>query len=82
LNNRDLLIRAGEIEQLALPVLILWGEADAYQDAKYGQQLADRLAGARLVVIKDAGHFLPEDQPEEIARLIRAFIHEPRPRSP
>ena len=82
LNNRDLLIRAGEIEQLALPVLILWGETDAYQDAKYGQQLADRLPGARLVVIKDAGHFLPEDQPEEIALLIRAFIHEPRPRSP
>jgi pimeloyl-ACP methyl ester carboxylesterase len=76
LNNRDLLIRAGEIEQLSLPVLILWGEADDYQEPKIGQQLADRLVAARLVMLKEAGHFLPEDQPEEIARLVRAFIRE------
>ena len=76
LNNRDLLIRAAEIEQLSLPVLILWGEADDYQDPAVGQRLADRLGAARLVVLKDAGHFLPEDQPEEIARLMRAFIRE------
>ncbi len=76
LNNRDLLIRAAEIERLSLPVLILWGEADDYQDPAVGQRLADRLRSARLVVLKDAGHFLPEDQPEEIARVMRAFIHE------
>ncbi len=76
LNNRDLLIRAAEIERLSLPVLILWGEADDYQDVKVGQRLADRLDASRLVVLKDAGHFLPEDQPEEIARLMGAFIHE------
>jgi pimeloyl-ACP methyl ester carboxylesterase len=76
LNNRDLLIRAAEIERLSLAALILWGEADDYQDPAIGQRLADRLAAARLVVLKDAGHFLPEDQPEEIARLVGAFIRE------
>ncbi|MFQ5846606.1 MAG: alpha/beta fold hydrolase [Candidatus Methylomirabilales bacterium] len=76
LNNRDILIRASEIEQLPLPVLILWGEADAYQDVKVGQHLADQLATARLVVLKEAGHFLPEDQPEEITRLVKGFIRE------
>lgn len=74
LNNRDLLTRAAEIEQLGLPILILWGEADAYLDPQIGQQLADRLPAAQLVVVKEAGHFLPEDQPQETARLIRAFI--------
>lgn len=76
LNNRDTLIRAAEIERLPLPVLILWGEADNYQDVKVGQRLADGLAAARLIVLKEAGHFLPEDQPHEIARLVRAFIQE------
>jgi pimeloyl-ACP methyl ester carboxylesterase len=76
LNNRDILIRAAEIERLPLPVLILWGEADDYQDVKYGQRLADRLPSARLVILKEAGHFLPEDQPEEIARFIREFIQQ------
>ena len=80
LNNRDILIRAAEIERLPFPVLILWGEADDYQDVKYGQRLADRLPSARLAILKEAGHFLPEDQPEEIARLVRAFIQETRPR--
>lgn len=76
LNNRDILIRAAEIEQLPLPVLLLWGEADAYQDIKFGQRLADRLPAARLVVVKEAGHFLPEDQPQEITRHMRVFIRE------
>lgn len=80
LNNRDLLIRAAEIERLSLPVLILWGAADDFQDVKYGRRLADRLPSARLVVLEEAGHFLPEDQPEEIARLLREFIHQTRPR--
>lgn len=76
LNNRDLLIRAAEIEQLTLPVLILWGEEDDYLDPKIGQQLADRLGTARLVVLKEGGHFLPEDQPQEISRVVRMFIRE------
>jgi 2-hydroxymuconate-semialdehyde hydrolase len=79
LNNRDLLIRAAEVEQLSLPVLILWGEADDYQDVKFGRHLADRLAGARLVILTEAGHFLPEDQPEEITRLVRTFIAQTAP---
>ncbi len=79
LNNRDLLIRAAEIERLLLPVLVLWGEADDYQDVKYAQRLVDRLPSARLVILKEAGHFLPEDQPEELARLIRVFIQQTRP---
>jgi 2-hydroxymuconate-semialdehyde hydrolase len=80
LNNRDLLIRAAEIERLTLPILILWGEADAYLDPQIGQQLADRLPAARLVVVREAGHFLPEDQPQEISRLMRAFMQGTDPR--
>ncbi|MFQ5803413.1 MAG: alpha/beta fold hydrolase [Candidatus Methylomirabilales bacterium] len=79
LNNRDILIRAAEIERLTVPVLILWGNADDFQGVMIGQTLADQLPSARLVVVKDAGHFLPEDQPEEVARLMRAFIKETTP---
>ncbi|MFQ5656949.1 MAG: alpha/beta fold hydrolase [Candidatus Methylomirabilales bacterium] len=78
LNNREILIRAAEIEQLPLPVLILWGEADDYQPVKNGQHLADQLPAGRLVVLKEAGHFLPEDQAGEIARQIQGFIQETR----
>lgn len=76
LNSRDILIRSAEIERVSLPVLIIWGEADDLYHVLIGQQLADRLPSARLVVVKDAGHFVPEDQPEEVARLVRAFMKE------
>ncbi|MFQ5988589.1 MAG: alpha/beta fold hydrolase [Candidatus Methylomirabilales bacterium] len=74
LNSRDILIRAAEIERMSVPVLIIWGEADDFYNVVTGQRLADRLPSARLVVVKDAGHFVPEDQPEEVARLVRAFM--------
>jgi pimeloyl-ACP methyl ester carboxylesterase len=79
LNNRDILIRAAEIERLALPALVIWGDADDFQDVSIGQRLADQMPSAKLVVVQEAGHFLPEDQPEEMARLIRAFIKETPP---
>jgi pimeloyl-ACP methyl ester carboxylesterase len=79
LNNRDILIRAADIERLTVPVLILCGKGDDSQEVMVGQRLADRLPSSRLVIVKDAGHILPEDQPEEVARLMRAFIKETPP---
>lgn len=79
LNNRDILIRAAEIGNLTVPVLILWGDSDEFQDVTDGRRLADQVPSARFMVVKEAGHFLPEDQPEEVARLIGAFIKETPP---
>lgn len=74
LDNRDLLDITDEIEAIDKPVLILWGDSDVFQDVEYGRRLADALPDARLVVIDEAGHFLPEDQPEVLAQHIRAFL--------
>lgn len=74
LDNRDLLDMAGEIEAIGKPVLILWGASDVFQKVEYGHRLAGALADARLVVIDEAGHFLPEDQPEVLAQHIREFL--------
>lgn len=79
LNKRDILVRAAQIGRLTVPVLILWGDSDEFQNVKDGRRLADQVPSARFTVVKEAGHFLPEDQPEEVARLIRAFIKETPP---
>lgn len=79
LNSRDILVRAAEIARLAVPVLILWGDSDEFQNARVGRRLADQFPSARFVVIEEAGHFLPEDQPEQVARLIREFVKETPP---
>lgn len=74
LETRDTLDIADEIEAIDKPVLILWGDGDIFQSVDYGRRLADALADARLVVIDEAGHFLPEDQPEALAQHIREFL--------
>jgi len=76
LDNRDLLDIADQIEAIDKPVLILWGAEDIFQDVKYGRRLAEALSNARLEVLEGAGHFVPEDKPEEIAQRIRAFLRD------
>jgi len=74
LDNRDLLAITEKVEAIDKPVLILWGAEDVFQKVEYGRRLADALPNAKLRVIDGAGHFLPEDQPEAVARHVREFL--------
>jgi pimeloyl-ACP methyl ester carboxylesterase len=38
--------------------------------------LVERMANARLKVVKEAGHYLQEDQPEAVAQGILEFLNE------
>jgi 2-hydroxymuconate-semialdehyde hydrolase len=73
LRTKELSSRMDTIEKLELPTLIIWGAEDAFQPLKSGEHLAQTMPNGRFVVIQQAGHFLPEDAPDEIARLIAAF---------
>lgn len=78
LKTEDLLAHMDEVEQLPIPVLIIWGEGDDFQLVHYGRRLGEGLKQAKLVVVKGAGHFIQEDRPEEVARLIGEFIQSGR----
>lgn len=56
------------------PVQILWGADDAWQKTHWAEKLHAAIPGASLHIVPDCGHFAMEDQPEEIARLITAFL--------
>lgn len=73
LRTEELSTRMSEVEHLALPTLIVWGAKDLFQAVRYGQRLAAAMPNARLEVLLDAGHFLPEDAPYDLARLILDF---------
>lgn len=61
------------MEKIAVPVLVIVGEADPVLSPRLlEQQVVNRIAGARLVIVPGAGHLLPFEAPEATAQLIRA----------
>lgn len=56
------------------PVKLIWGANDAWQVVGWAHRLQDAIPGSELNVVKDAGHFSLEDQPEDIAGLLIAFL--------
>jgi pimeloyl-ACP methyl ester carboxylesterase len=74
--TEDLTSVMDRVERLDVPTLIIWGAADPYQDVRYGERLARAMRRARLVV-EEAGHFIQEDRPEEVAFLVRNFVADP-----
>jgi pimeloyl-ACP methyl ester carboxylesterase len=63
--------------QIQVPVLLIYGDHDWSREAERELTLR-QIPGARLVTVKDGGHFLPLDQPEAVVQQIRAFAREPQ----
>ncbi|WP_240724547.1 alpha/beta fold hydrolase [Halomonas borealis] len=65
---------AGELKHIPHRTLVLWGDKDDFQKPDYAPMLADAIPGAELVWVKDAGHWVTDEQPEETSRLILEFL--------
>jgi pimeloyl-ACP methyl ester carboxylesterase len=70
LDNGDLMEIAGDLERLALPVTVVWGEGDLYLSPAIAERLVASIPGARLERLPTAGHFSPIDEPEQLAALL------------
>ena len=58
---------------LMLPALLVYGKTDKDTPPSDGRILNDAINGSVLEII-DAGHFLHQERPDEVARLIRGFL--------
>lgn len=63
------------LHRVNVPTLVLWGAEDKIADLNYGKTYAEAIPGAKLEVIKGAGHRLFADQTEKAAELIGAFAN-------
>lgn len=68
--NQDLSQLAARI---TIPTLIIWGGYDRYLPLKQGKKIASLIPGARLKIIKDAGHGLHLKNLSEFYNLIKSF---------
>jgi pimeloyl-ACP methyl ester carboxylesterase len=61
------------LHRIALPSLVLWGEADGIVAPAYGEKLAAALPNASFARIAKAAHYPQIEQPEAVADQIARF---------
>jgi len=74
LNNRHLVEIEPRLRQLALPALVVRGDADVYLSSAIAEKLHRDIPGSRLVHIPTGGHFIQEDEPEMVAAALLRFF--------
>ena len=72
----DMLAAAEGLRSFDRPALVIWAEEDRVMPPEHGRRFAELLPRARLVEIPDSYTLIPEDQPTELARLLREFVRE------
>ena len=63
-----------QVQTIGSPTLIICGDQDILTPVKYSRFLADKIAGARLEIIKGAGHLVMLERAEEFNKKIEAFF--------
>jgi pimeloyl-ACP methyl ester carboxylesterase len=59
---------------VALPTLILVGDADAITPPAVAESMQKSIPHSKLVIIKGAGHLSPMEQPEQVNQALRQFL--------
>ena len=70
----SVLLDAGaRLPTLRIPVLVAWGTADPFFRLDLGRRIAAAVPGARLAEVAGSRTFVPQDAPDELARLVTDF---------
>ncbi|MFD1707807.1 alpha/beta fold hydrolase [Siminovitchia sediminis] len=64
-----------KLRMIQTPCLLLWGEYDKIVPLRIGKKLEKDLNHSKLIVLKETGHLLPEERPQEVYKEIKAFLH-------
>ncbi|MDA0351913.1 MAG: alpha/beta fold hydrolase [Chloroflexi bacterium] len=62
------------VRNINVPTLVLRGELSDILAADIAQHMADEIPDARLIEVKDSGHSIPLDRPDEFAEAVRTFL--------
>jgi pimeloyl-ACP methyl ester carboxylesterase len=73
-SNKDTLAAAERLRDFDRPVLLAWAREDRFFKVELAERLLERLPNGRLELIDDSYTFVPFDQPERLAELVREFV--------
>lgn len=62
------------LNQIETPCLLIWGDHDRVVPLTIGERLKNDLKSSELIILKDTGHLVPEERPEDVYRHIQQFL--------
>ena len=62
------------LDAIGAPVQVVWGEEDGWLDPSQARLLAEKIPNAEMHLIPNAGHFVMEDAPGEVAQVLANFF--------
>ncbi|MBN2538635.1 MAG: alpha/beta hydrolase [Deltaproteobacteria bacterium] len=65
---------SGRLGQIRIPALLICGEEDKMMPPKFSRYMEEHIAGAKMVLIKDAGHFVMMEDPNTCNVALREFV--------
>ncbi|WP_051405115.1 alpha/beta fold hydrolase [Bacillus cihuensis] len=63
-----------DLQVINTDCLLIWGEHDQVVPLSIGKRLQKDLPHAQLIILKEAGHLIPEEKPEEVYNYIHDFL--------
>lgn len=74
IDHEDMREVVARLDRIAAETMVLWGANDTWLAPATGRRLAAAIPGARMRTIPGAGHFLPEDCPEDTANALMEHV--------
>lgn len=62
------------LHRVKAPTLVIWGQQDGIIPAIYAQEFADRISGARSVIVERAAHVPQLEQLDQVSQLVEDFL--------
>ncbi len=66
--------RTAELETIAVPTLLIFGEFDSLTTPEMGQEMHSRIKGSEYVMVPRAGHLVNLERPAEFERALGDFL--------
>ena len=73
--------KAAALSEIKVPTLLIYGGDDRLTPPKIGEEMASKIAGAKMVIIQDAGHLPNIEKPDEFSAAMIEFLAEHRDRA-
>jgi pimeloyl-ACP methyl ester carboxylesterase len=73
-NKKQLMATAAQLPNVQVPVLLAWGDGDHAFKVALAERMQKDLPNAKLERIPGAYTFVPLDEPDRVAELIRDFV--------